>query len=257
ATGVAGSFQVPATGFPAPRFSGAGALPSGVVLGPNGVLRGTPAAGTGGVYPIMIIASNGFSPDATQSFTLTVNQPPAITSANGTSFIEGAANSLSVKATGYPPPTLSETGPLPSDVTLSSSGVLAGTPATGTGGTYPITIVASNGVAPNATQNFTLRVGDFTISASPESETIPRGHDGVFTVSTQALGGLTGNVALSCSGGPPNSTCTVTSPAPLGAMATATIKLGRPKNQNGTFVVTVTGSLGSITHTVNVNLTVK
>ena len=35
---------------------------------------------------------------------------------------------------------------------------LAGTPAAGTGGTYPLTITAANGVAPNATQSFTLTV---------------------------------------------------------------------------------------------------
>ena len=47
-------------------------------------LAGTPAAGTGGTYPLTITATNGVLPDATQSFTLTVNQAtqaPAITSA--------------------------------------------------------------------------------------------------------------------------------------------------------------------------------
>ena len=37
-------------------------------------------------------------------------------------------------------------------------GVLSGTPAAGTHGNYPLTITASNGVSPNATQNFTLTV---------------------------------------------------------------------------------------------------
>ena len=39
-------------------------------------LAGTPAAGTGGTYPLTITAANGVGPDATQSFTLTVNQAP-------------------------------------------------------------------------------------------------------------------------------------------------------------------------------------
>ena len=39
-------------------------------------LAGTPAAGTGGTYPITITATNGVSPNATQTFTLTVNQAP-------------------------------------------------------------------------------------------------------------------------------------------------------------------------------------
>ena len=55
-------------------------LPSGVTFSDNGdgtaTLAGTPAAGTGGSYPITITATNGVSPDATQSFTLTVDEAP-------------------------------------------------------------------------------------------------------------------------------------------------------------------------------------
>ena len=40
------------------------------------------AAGTGGTYALTITATNGVAPDATQTFTLTVNQAPAITSAS-------------------------------------------------------------------------------------------------------------------------------------------------------------------------------
>ena len=58
-------------------------------------LAGTPAAGTAGSYPITITATNGVSPDATQSFTLTVAPgPAAITSAASTTFTEGSAGHL-------------------------------------------------------------------------------------------------------------------------------------------------------------------
>ena len=45
-------------------------------------LAGTPAPGSDGTYPLMITAANGVTPDATQSFTLTVAaaQAPTITS---------------------------------------------------------------------------------------------------------------------------------------------------------------------------------
>ncbi len=53
------------------------ALPSGVSFTDNGdgtaTLAGTPAANSGGTYSLSINAANGVSPDATQSFTLTVN----------------------------------------------------------------------------------------------------------------------------------------------------------------------------------------
>jgi hypothetical protein len=93
----------------------------------------------------------------TVSATITIVAPPAITSANSTQFVLGAAGTFTVTATGYPAPTFSETGTLPNGVALTSAGVLSGTP-TGAGGTYPITITAQNGVSPNATQTFTLTV---------------------------------------------------------------------------------------------------
>jgi hypothetical protein len=158
--GAAGSFTVTASGVPAPTsFAESGALPGGVTFTTAGVLAGTPGAGTGGTYPITITASNGISPNATQSFTLTVDQAPAITSASSTTFTVGGAGSFTVTASGVPVPTsFTESGALPSGVTFTTAGVLAGTPGAGTGGTYPITITASNGISPNATQSFTLTV---------------------------------------------------------------------------------------------------
>ena len=58
--------------------------------------------------------------------------------------------------TGSPSPTFSETGTLPSGITLSGAGVLSGT--TTQSGTFHFTIDAGNGVAPDATQSFTLTV---------------------------------------------------------------------------------------------------
>ena len=60
-------------------------------------LAGTPAAGTGGSYPLTITAANGTAPDATQAFTLTVNQAPAITSGDSaTAFTVGTAGTFTV-----------------------------------------------------------------------------------------------------------------------------------------------------------------
>jgi hypothetical protein len=89
-------------------------------------------------------------------------EAPAITSPDGTTFVAGAAGSFTVTATGIPTPTIEVTGGLPGGVTLTDNGdgtaSLAGTAAAGTGGVYPLTITASNGVAPDAEQAFTLTV---------------------------------------------------------------------------------------------------
>jgi hypothetical protein len=71
--------------------------------------------------------------------------------------------------------------------------------------------------------------------------------------------GLTGNVALTCSGGPAHSTCTI-SPGSLTLNGTATAKVTLLASQSvnhGTFTLTFTGKLGNITHSTTVSLTVK
>ncbi len=156
--GTAGAFQVTAPSLPNATFSEAGALPSGVTFSSAGLLSGTPAAGTAGKYPLTITASNG-SGTATQGFTLTVNQAPAITSPNNATFVVGAPNTFTVTVTGFPAPTLSVSGTLPGGVTFNSStGVLSGVPAAGSAGTDPLTFTVANGVAGDATQSFTLTV---------------------------------------------------------------------------------------------------
>ena len=182
--GTVGNFGVTKTGTPAPSLSESGALPNGVTFNSaTGTLNGTPAALTGGVYPLTFTASNGVAPIATQSFTLTINEAPNITSANGTTFTVGTPGSFTVTSTGYPSPTFNVSGTLPSGVTLNTStGVLSGTPAANTGGTYPITFTASNGVGSNSVQNFTLTVNQPAAITSANNTTFGVGNAGTFTV---------------------------------------------------------------------------
>jgi len=157
---VTGSFTVTAAGSPAPTFIETGALPIGLSFSSSGVLSGKPNRNVGGTYPITITASNGVLPNAVQSFTITVNQPPAITSANKTTFTVAKADSFTVKASGYPVPTLVLTsGSPPAGVTFSTTtGILTGTPAAGTKGNYALTFLAQSSGGPDAVQAFTLTV---------------------------------------------------------------------------------------------------
>jgi autotransporter-associated beta strand protein len=174
AVGTTGAFTVTATGFPASSLSETGALPGGVTFVDNGngtaTLSGIPAAGTGGTYNFTVTAANGVGPAANRSFTLTVDQATAITSANQTTFVVLSAGSFTVTATGFPTPdTFSETGALPAGVTFNATtGVLSGTPTTF--GAFPITITAGNGVVPDAAQNFTLTVSGIPAYATTVNE---------------------------------------------------------------------------------------
>jgi hypothetical protein len=91
--------------------------------------------------------------------------------------------SFTFETSGPPTPTFDETGTLPAGVTLSADGTLAGTPAAGTQGTYPITVVASNPQTA-ATQAFTLNVGLVITTTSLPSRGTER-----YSATMSAVGG--------------------------------------------------------------------
>jgi large repetitive protein len=163
--GLALSFKVKTTGFPAATVTESGSLPSGVTFkaSANGsaTIKGTPAAGTGGSYPLTLNAANGIGSPGTQSFVLTVNQGPVFTSASSTTVTVGTSFDFPVSASGSPAPNITETGTLPSGVSfeqgLPGSASVTGSPAAHTGGTYTVTLKAK-GAAGTATQSFTLTV---------------------------------------------------------------------------------------------------
>ena len=70
----------------------------------------------------------------------------------------GTTGTFSVATTGFPTPTYSATGVLPSAVTFNAAtGTFAGTPATGTDGDYVVTVTATNSVS-SVNQTFTLSI---------------------------------------------------------------------------------------------------
>ena len=91
--GVMGTFEVTTTGNPVPTLTVAGTLPSGLGFIDNGngtgALSGTPSSGSSGTYSTTITAQNGVTPNAVQTFALTVNSAssgpalPLKSSANG------------------------------------------------------------------------------------------------------------------------------------------------------------------------------
>jgi hypothetical protein len=174
---AAGSFTFTATGYPDPTFTEDGTLPNGVTLNSDGVLSGTPSES--GSFPITVTADNGVGSDATQPFTLTVSAGPGFESGTSATFTEGTDNSFTVMATGTPPPTFTEVGSLPTGVSLTSDGVLSGTPTED--GLFPITITAQNGVGSPATQDFTLTVDAVPTITSAAGATFLAGTAGSFT----------------------------------------------------------------------------
>jgi hypothetical protein len=159
--GTAGSFTVRSEAWPRATLSMTGALPSGVAFTPNtngnGVLSGTPAAGSGGQYNLTFTATNTVG-SGTQNFTLTVREAPNITSPASVTFTRAQASSFTITASGWPSPNISRSGALPPGVTFtagSGTARLSGTPTTA--GTWTLTITARNAVS-TVTQTLTIRV---------------------------------------------------------------------------------------------------
>jgi hypothetical protein len=128
------------------------------------------------------------------------------------------------------------------------------------------TVTASYGGDGNFNSSSTLTsvlitVGDFSITATPATQTISSGHQAIYTITVTPINGLTGSVNLSCSGAPPNSTCSVSPSLDnlQGKPVVSTVTLSANKNVNhGTFTLTFTGTYGSgLTHSTSVILTVK
>jgi hypothetical protein len=178
----------------------------------------------GGTCPAGTLSGSTYTTGAvTSNCTVIANfdQSPAITSASHATFALGKLDSFQIKATGLPTPTISTTGPLPKGVTLSSSGLLSGTPGMGSTGTYHFVVVASNGVLPNATQKFTLTVGKAatTCSIYSSSSFIVSGQPITFTAYVQTASGLANS---------PTGTFT------FELSATSLIDIGKVPVENGT-----------------------
>ena len=157
-------------------------------------LAGRPPAGSTGTYTFTVTASNGVSPGATQTFTLTVNTPvkqqaPAFTSAGSVHFTVGQVGSFTVTAGEFPVATFGPVSGLPSGLTFTDNGnntaTLAGTAAAGTECTYSFTLTAKNSVG-TATQKFTLTINEAPKITSAPAALFTVGTTGSFSVTTKA-----------------------------------------------------------------------
>jgi hypothetical protein len=170
-TGVAYSQTITASGGTAPyTFSViSGSLPPGLTLSSSGLLSGTPTT----------VGSSGFTVRATDSvgclaariYALVINAPPCPTITLSPSTLPAATAGVGYSQTitasgGTAPYTFSVvSGALPNGLSLSSGGVLSGTP--GTAGTYTFAVTATDAVSCGGTLTYTVTVVCPTITISP------------------------------------------------------------------------------------------
>jgi subtilase family serine protease len=286
--GAAGTSTItvtPLNGFSGSVSLSASNLPSGVTpnFNPTSVtppgsstlsLTASSTAATG-TFTITVTGTSGsltnsttisltVNPSSSGSFTLSAT-PNTLTVApggNGRTMIKvtdqnGFTGTVSFSATGVPSGVTATFSPT-SSTTSSRLSLVVG--ASATPGTYPITVKGTSGSL-SATTTVTLTISgsggqSFTLSASPSTISLVQGGaGGNSTITVMPQGGFTGSVSLSASGLPsgvtavfnPQST-TSTSTLTLTASSTAT---------TGKFLVTITGTSGSLMSTTSLKLSVQ
>jgi hypothetical protein len=235
-------------GIGATAFSlASGTLPTGLTLGSNGVLSGTPTqtgtfnvtvtatdsngcSGTGATYTLTIICQ-----------TITVNNAPVSTGTAGSAFSQSFTAGNAIGTTTF---TLAS-GTLPSGLTLAANGTLSGTPTVV--GSFPITVSVTdaNGCSgTGATYNLVINCQVITVTAPAVNSAVAGSPFSAVFTQSGAIGGAT----FSLAGGSLPSGLTLASNGVLS---------GTPV-QTGVFSVTVKVTDGNgCTGTANYTLTVN
>jgi Tfp pilus assembly protein PilV len=132
-----------------------GTLPSGLSLSSSGVISGNvSSSAASSTFTVEVTDALGVT--TTKSFTLTVKSALSVTTTSLPGATKGVGYSQTLAATGGSTPyTWSiASGSLPSGLTLSSSGVISGTPTKSKSSTFTVEVTDANGVT--ATQSLTI-----------------------------------------------------------------------------------------------------
>ncbi len=204
-----------------------------------------PSGGNSGGGDFSISASPSLqSVNANSSTTYTVT----ITASGGfTGTVTPSASGLPSGATAsFNPSTVSGSGSTTLTVTTSSS-----TPAN----TYTLTITGNSGSLSHSTQ-VNLAVMDFTVSATPSSQTVAPGASTNYTVNVGTVNGFSGTVTFSASGLPSGATASF-NPTSVNSLGSSTMTVTTSSSTpNGSSTIVVKGTSGNLANTANVTLNV-
>jgi uncharacterized repeat protein (TIGR03803 family) len=133
-----------------------GSLPSGLTLGSSGVLFGTPLLA--GSYAFTITVTDTAGGSVSQDLALTINPSVALstpTLANGDVNVAYAQTLVATGGSGGPYTFNVTAGSLPASLSLSSSGLVSGTPM-GSGPSYTFTVTATDSIGGSGSRTYTI-----------------------------------------------------------------------------------------------------
>jgi hypothetical protein len=280
------------TGSPRPVGLTVSALPSGasatfdpasVSAGQSSVMTvATTAAATTGTFTLTITGTYA-SPPATHSTTVSLtvtaaSVPPSDFSIGatpasqtvaqgsstmytiGTQVTSGSAQTINLIVAGLASGATATFNP-PAVTAGQSSVMNVVISATATTGTFMLTIT---GVSPVATHSTAVSLtvtalppNDFSLAASPPSQTITQGASTSYTVTTAVASGSPETVNLSISGLGSGATGTFAPAAVTAGQSSLLTVATATAAATGTFVLTITGVSPSATHSVVVSLSVN
>jgi hypothetical protein len=123
---------------------------------------------------------------------------------------------------------------------------------------YTVTAVNPTGESPasnEASATPTAPAPDFSLSATPASQSVTQGGTTSYSVTVTPLNGFVNSVGLTVSGCPASATCTF---SPTSTTSTSTLTVATTSSTpTGSSTLTVTGSDGTISHTTSVGLVVN
>jgi uncharacterized protein (TIGR03437 family) len=174
AVGVAyGPVQIAATGGTRPfTWNATGMLPPGLALDIDGLLSGTPAAGSQGAYSLTARIRDFMGSSSAITLPLTVQVAPSGLSITGPASLPGATERAAygpvsfTAAGGAGSYTWSATG-LPAGLTMFAAGAIGGTPASNSHGAYPAKFTVADTSGNTASAVLTL-----TVAAAPPAASL-------------------------------------------------------------------------------------
>ena len=204
-----------------------------------------------------VSVSTGPTPDF--SLSASPNSVTVTRGGNGTSTItetdlNGYSGTVTLSASGLPSGVTATF--VPASTTNSSTLTLSAN-STATTGTTTVTITGTDGTLTHTTTiSLTVNAApDFSLSASPSSLAVDQGSTDTSTITVTDLNGFTGSVSFTSSGLPAGVTASF-NPASSTTSSTLTVAADGTAAPGST-TITVTGTSGTLVHSINIPLTVN